>query len=156
MIVWLFFFFFFKQKTAYEMRISDWSSDVCSSDLIEACEAAIRRHLDRLDGGDGGDGGEAAPLPAPRKPKGHSKNGLSFEARPLLYRLTGVDRTEINGMSESTVLAVLSETGTDMSAWPSEKHFASWLALSPGTKVSGGKRLRGRTKVYAHRAAAPL
>src|SRR3546814_9103271 len=28
-------FFFFKQKTAYEMRISDWSSDVCSSDLIE-------------------------------------------------------------------------------------------------------------------------
>src|SRR3546814_10844787 len=31
----IFFFFFFKQKTAYEMRISDWSSDVCSSDLIE-------------------------------------------------------------------------------------------------------------------------
>src|SRR3546814_4737326 len=31
------FFFFFKQKTAYEMRISDWSSDVCSSDLIDAC-----------------------------------------------------------------------------------------------------------------------
>src|SRR3546814_10349052 len=30
-------FFFFKQKTAYEMRISDWSSDVCSSDLIRAC-----------------------------------------------------------------------------------------------------------------------
>src|SRR3546814_7048809 len=30
----MFFFFFFKQKTAYEMRISDWSSDVCSSDLI--------------------------------------------------------------------------------------------------------------------------
>src|SRR3546814_16188931 len=57
-------------------------------------------------------------------------------------------------MSESTVLAVLSETGTDMSAWPSEKHFASWLALSPGTKVSGGKRLSGRTKVSANRAAA--
>src|SRR3546814_6464092 len=32
-------FFFFKQKTAYEMRISDWSSDVCSSDLIEICSA---------------------------------------------------------------------------------------------------------------------
>src|SRR3546814_3715727 len=30
---WFVFFFFFKQKTAYEMRISDWSSDVCSSDL---------------------------------------------------------------------------------------------------------------------------
>src|SRR3546814_243147 len=34
MIMRLFFFFFFKQKTAYEMRISDWSSDVCSSDLL--------------------------------------------------------------------------------------------------------------------------
>src|SRR3546814_4413466 len=34
------FFFFFKQKTAYEMRISDWSSDVCSSDLSSSCSAA--------------------------------------------------------------------------------------------------------------------
>src|SRR3546814_5139361 len=33
-------FFFFKQKTAYEMRISDWSSDVCSSDLIDRAAAA--------------------------------------------------------------------------------------------------------------------
>jgi transposase len=116
---------------------------------IEACEAAIRRQLDRLD-----DGCEAAALPAPRKPKGHSKNGFSFALRPLLYRLTGVDLTEIDGMSEGTVLAVLSEIGTSVSAWPSEKHFASWLTLSPGTKVSGGKRLSGRTKQSANRAAA--
>src|SRR3546814_8669647 len=34
-------FFFFKQKTAYEMRISDWSSDVCSSDLLEADEGRL-------------------------------------------------------------------------------------------------------------------
>src|SRR3546814_17391285 len=34
--VYVLFFFFFKQKTAYEMRISDWSSDVCSSDLVNA------------------------------------------------------------------------------------------------------------------------
>src|SRR3546814_2883450 len=34
--MYLFFVFFFKQKTAYEMRISDWSSDVCSSDLVGA------------------------------------------------------------------------------------------------------------------------
>src|SRR3546814_16077384 len=34
------FFFFFKQKTAYEMRISDWSSDVCSSDLLRQCREA--------------------------------------------------------------------------------------------------------------------
>src|SRR3546814_4774610 len=36
---WVFVFFFFKQKTAYEMRISDWSSDVCSSDLASKLAA---------------------------------------------------------------------------------------------------------------------
>src|SRR3546814_2843669 len=35
------YFFFFKQKTAYEMRISDWSSDVCSSDLSETSAALV-------------------------------------------------------------------------------------------------------------------
>src|SRR3546814_1490275 len=39
-------FFFFKQKTAYEMRISDWSSDLCSSDLLTpAAETAMRDYL---------------------------------------------------------------------------------------------------------------
>src|SRR3546814_6723557 len=40
------FLFFFKQKTAYEMRISDWSSDVCSSDLSEARLAVARGQLE--------------------------------------------------------------------------------------------------------------
>src|SRR3546814_3566673 len=39
----VFFFFFFKQKTAYEVRISDWSSDVCSSDLREALDVRAAR-----------------------------------------------------------------------------------------------------------------
>src|SRR3546814_12585526 len=44
----LFLFFFFKQKTAYEMRISDWSSDVCSSDLIDARFGDDRRRIARI------------------------------------------------------------------------------------------------------------
>src|SRR3546814_9989994 len=47
-----FVFFFFKQKTAYEMRISDWSSDVCSSDLIDiegvAFRGAIKAHQQHM------------------------------------------------------------------------------------------------------------
>lgn len=43
-----------------------------------------------------------------------------------------------------------------MSRWPTEKHFASWLALAPGNKVSGGKKISGRTKASASRAAAAL
>src|SRR3546814_4771929 len=41
-------FFFFKQKTAYEMRISDWSSDVCSSDLEARDPRRLRLGMDRL------------------------------------------------------------------------------------------------------------
>src|SRR3546814_2700307 len=41
--------FFFKQKTAYEMRISDWSSDVCSSDLLRALDVPVGAYIpDRL------------------------------------------------------------------------------------------------------------
>lgn len=117
---------------------------------IAACDAAIERHLHKLDPG----GGETPDPPAAKKPKGNSKNAPGFDARGPLYRLAGVDLTEINGMSGSSVLTVLSETGLDMSAWPSEKHFTSWLCLSPGAKVSGGKRLSGKTKASANRAAA--
>src|SRR3546814_3904630 len=44
-----FIFFFFKQKTAYEMRISDWSSDVCSSDLVDHAGDLLDMRLFRLD-----------------------------------------------------------------------------------------------------------
>src|SRR3546814_2396798 len=52
MLLYFLFFFFFKQKTAYEMRISDWSSDVCSSDLTSAgrvpTDKGYRLFVDRL------------------------------------------------------------------------------------------------------------
>lgn len=117
---------------------------------LKSCDAAIEEHLGRIDGGHG----DGQDVPPASKPRGNSKNAIGFEVRRELYRLTGVDLTEINGMSESNVLAVLSETGLDMSAWPTEKHFASWMGLSPGNKVSGGKRLSGKTKPAANRAAA--
>src|SRR3546814_1308480 len=44
-VLFIWFFFFFKQKTAYEMRISDWSSDVCSSDLFIATGAGAASRI---------------------------------------------------------------------------------------------------------------
>src|SRR3546814_10371253 len=52
-------FFFFKQKTAYEMRISDWSSDVCSSDLCRCTRAMSKRR---------GSGRLRRPMPRPTSP----------------------------------------------------------------------------------------
>ena len=66
----------------------------------------------------------------------------------------GIDLTQIDGLASYSALKLVAEIGTDMSRWPTEKHFASWLSLAPGSKISGGKRLSGRTKPSASRAAA--
>ncbi|MCX5816084.1 MAG: IS110 family transposase [Proteobacteria bacterium] len=73
-----------------------------------------------------------------------------------LVRMSGVDLTSIDGIDTTTALKILSEIGTDMSRFKSAKHFASWLGLSPGTKVSGGKVLSSATKQVANKAAAAL
>ncbi len=99
---------------------------------IEACEGIIERHMREI----GSDNHHDQDVPPASKPKGHSKNGFDFDVRSQLYRLTGVDLTEINGMSENNVLTIVSETGLDMNAWPTEKHFASW-ALSVAHHLSG-------------------
>lgn len=114
---------------------------------IAACNLRIEAQLQRMSG-------KADPSELPDLPKAKSKHPLLFDVRSELYRLTGVDLTRIDGMNEGSVLKVLAETGTDMSHWPTEKHFASWLGLCPGNKVTGGKILNSKTKPCANRAAA--
>lgn len=70
------------------------------------------------------------------------------------YRLTGVDLCSLPGMSSYSVFKIISEIGLDVSCWKTEKHFASWLGLCPGNKISGGKALSSKTKPCANRAAA--
>ena len=79
-----------------------------------------------------------APLPAPRH-KTRQPNALSFDVRAALYAMIGVDLTQIHGIGPSLALKLVSECGTNMTKWPTAKHFTSWLCLSPGNKVSGGK-----------------
>ena len=70
--------------------------------------------------------------------------------------MTGVDLTRIDGVDAYTALKVISEIGTDMTKWPSAKHFASWLGLSPNNRITGGKVISSKTKPSANRAAAAL
>jgi len=73
-----------------------------------------------------------------------------------LQRMSGVDLTRIDGIDINSALKIIAEIGIDMSRWKSAKHFASWLGLCPGTKVSGGKVLSAKSKPVANRAAATL
>jgi transposase len=65
--------------------------------------------------------------------------------------MAGVDLTTIEGIEEGTALVILSEIGTDMTRWPSGKHFCSWLGLCPQHKISGGQVLSRRVRPGAHR-----
>jgi hypothetical protein len=87
------------------------------------------------------------------KPKKHE---YPFALGSELIRIAGVDLTKIPAIGASTALAIVSEIGLDMSRWRSSKHFASWLGLCPGNKVSGGKKLSGKTKPCANRVSIAL
>ena len=85
-----------------------------------------------------------------------SKNSPSFNLGAELHRLTGVDLLAVPGINHVSALQIIGEIGLDMTQWKSAKQFASWLGLCPGNKVSGGKRLSGKTKPSNNRAAAAL
>jgi transposase len=94
--------------------------------------------------------------PSARTWRSSRSNPLSFEVQAYLNAMTGVDLTQIDGIDSLTALKVISEIGLDMTCWPTSKHFASWLGLCPGNKISGGKRYRIRSKPSANRAATAL
>jgi hypothetical protein len=90
-----------------------------------------------------------------------SESGSDSDNKPstledALQRMSGVDLTRIDGIDTNSALKIIAEIGTDMSRWQSDKHFASWLGLCPGTKISGGKVLSTKSKRVANRAAATL
>jgi len=58
----------------------------------------------------------------------------------------GKDATVISGITDYTWMQLLSEIGTDLTKWPSEKHFTSWLGLSPGQNDSGKKKRNAKKK----------
>jgi transposase len=99
---------------------------------------------------------EVQPLEPKKRVRRRKDNEATFDARQRLHHVAGVDLTAIEGIEESTALVVLSEIGTDMSRWPSEKHFGSWLGLAPNPKKSGGKGQSSATRPGVHRAAQAL
>lgn len=96
----------------------------------------------------------AAPPPRPRHSK--SRNEPHFDVRSVLYQLLNADVTQIHALGPYTVLRMVAECGTDMTKWPTVKHFTSWLTLCPGSKISGGRVLSAKARRSSNRVAALL
>lgn len=122
--------------------------DFVGTQLAE-CDREIEVQLQSLQVHDGEPGKD-------KKRGGRSRNAPKFDLRTQLFKMCGVDLTRIDSIDVTTALAVISETGADMSRFPSDGHFASWMGLCPGTKITGGKVMSGRTKRSANRAAQAL
>ena len=119
-------------------------------DKIAQCDREIEAQLERFE-----DRSDGEP-PAPNGKKRNQKNAPRFDVQGQLYRMTGVDLTRIDGVDAHTALKVVSEVGTDMTKWPTAKHFASWLGLSPNNRITGGRVMSSKTKASGNRAAAAL
>jgi transposase len=130
---------------------------------IEACDGKIATALEAIP--------TAAPgsLPPPPKPVAlaadqtqkpkripRGNNAPSVNFTEVLKRICGVNLMAIPGLNLLSVLMLLGEIGTDMSRWRSARAFCSWLGLSPGTKISGGKVLSRRTRKVVNRASTIL
>jgi Arc/MetJ family transcription regulator len=115
---------------------------------VAECDGQIERQPQTLQAFEG--------EPAKGKKRGRARNAPRFDLRTQLFKMCGVDLTRIDGIDVTTALAVISETGADMSRFPTVAHFASWMGLCPGTKITGGKVMSGRTQRNANGAAQAL
>src|SRR5215216_6405785 len=118
---------------------------------VAVCDRELERYLGQLEARSGDPHAPLPDLPA-TKTDSHSKNAPGFNARAHYARLLGVDLVAVMGLSSSSVQTIISEIGTDMSRFPTEKHFCAWLGLAPRNDISGGKVLRSRTRKVTNRA----
>ena len=86
-------------------------------------------------------GSQGASLPEEKRKGRLQKKAKNpqFDLRAQLFRITGTDLTQIDGIDVRTAATVISEAGWDMNKWENEGHFVSWLRLCPDNRISGDK-----------------
>jgi transposase len=118
---------------------------------VTACDTQIEAILKRLKKNAASPKSKLLPTRQRRQP-----NAPGFDARGALHAILGVDLTQIDGLGPSLALKLVGECGTTLEAWPTAKHFTSWLALAPHNKISGGRVLSSKTRRTSNRAASLL
>jgi transposase len=102
------------------------------------CDKAIEQVLHELGGPPSGDGDAGSPA----KPGGVNTPQIEGLHQMLVRLCAGKDATQLPGMADYSLLQVIGEVGTDLTKWPSEKHFTAWTGLAPAASQSGKRRRR--------------
>ncbi len=121
-------------------------------ELIGACDREIEKSLETFES----KVDPESPLPKSLTDVKRLKGDPRFELRTHLYRVFGVDLTQIPGVNVLTAQTLLAEIGPDLSRFASAPTFTSWLGLCPDNRVSGGKVLSVKTRKVKNRAATAL
>jgi transposase len=125
---------------------------------IAQCDTMIQAELAKLPN-------RAGDRSCPAKPPrcGRKANDLNFDACGPLFQALGVDLTAIEGIDVGTALVILAELGVDVSRFPTEKHFASWLGVCPRVhesnktqKKKGPRKGKNRVAIALRMAAQAL
>ena len=119
-------------------------------DKIAACDRQLQQQLRGMESKV-----DLKTQPIGPRPKGKRARGNApqlFDLRTELYRLTGVDWSQVDGMDVQVAQTVIAETGPNLDEFATEKHFANWLGLCPTNETSGGKVLNRRTPKVVNRA----
>ena len=142
----------YRADLLFTLRHSLELYDVHQERLIE-CDGEIQKLVDAI----------AASMPAVEPPKKATKVRRDRRRDPKLnihaslHRIAGgVDLYQVTGIAELTAVQLIAEIGTDMTVWPTAKHFSSWATLAPGCRITGGKRYRPKRTHSAHRVAQIL
>jgi transposase len=131
---------------------------------ITECDREVEAHLKRFVDRNTTTAQDATPSPgATTSPEGtrrkrrkiaHS-HAPQFDLASELRRISGVDLTRIDGINVGVAQTLVSEIGLEMSCWPTEGHFASWLGLCPDNRITGDKvRSKGTRRVISRAANA--
>jgi len=143
----------YKQEHLFILGQALQTFDFCKQKL-QACDEEVQRHLATIPAK--ADKAGLAAIPTRKRGNKAKNNQPTFDLRSELFALTGVDLTQIEGIDAVTAFTIISEQGTDMSRFPSEKHFASHLGLCPNNQITGGRIRKRNTRKVVSRAANAL
>ena len=142
-----------EQLAIVARQLADWDH---VQKQVAACDQDLAALLNKLPTAEVKPVEPAAGKTGKRQRKKASRNQPGFEIAEELKRVAGVDLTQIDGIKAMTVQTLIAEAGLDMSKWPTEHHFVSWIGLAPRNEVSGGKVLKRKTRKVVSRLATAM